>query len=147
MKFFRIFPKCVFIYLLHIKFNFFSKMQLVLFYNLVIHIRIYPNIVLHSFVILFLCLSIIVLKGVNNMQISRAVKLRLKRLLKENDMSEYNLSILAGISPSIINDFIRGKVSFPRLDNLLHICEGLNITLKEFFDDPVFEDVKAETKK
>lgn len=81
------------------------------------------------------------------MQLSRAVKLRLKRLLKQNNMSEYNLSIQAGISPSIINDFFRGKVTYIRLDNLLHICEGLNITLKEFFDDSVFEEVKAENKK
>ena len=81
------------------------------------------------------------------MQLSRAIKLRIKRLLKERQMTQYNLSILAGISPSVINDFFRGKVAIPRLDNILHICEALNMDLKEFFDDPVFQDVESDNKK
>lgn len=81
------------------------------------------------------------------MQLSRAIKLRIKRLLKEHKITQYNLSILAGISPSIINDFLRGKVAIPRLDNILHICEALDMELKDFFDDPVFKDVESDSKK
>lgn len=29
-------------------------------------------------------------------------------------------------------------------DTMLHICEAFNITLKDFFDDPIFDDVFAE---
>ena len=81
------------------------------------------------------------------MQLSRAIKLRIKRLLKEHEMSQYNLSLLAGISPSVINEFLRGKVAIPRLDNILHICEALNMDLKEFFNDPVFDDVESDDRK
>jgi len=80
------------------------------------------------------------------MQLSRAIKLRIKHLLKEREMSQYNLSILAGVSPPVINDFFRGKGALPRLDNNLHIWEALNMDLKEFFDDPVFDDVESDNK-
>ena len=31
-----------------------------------------------------------------------------------------------------------------KLDTLLHICEGFNIELKDFFDDPLFKDVEQD---
>ena len=39
---------------------------------------------------------------------------------------------------------ISGRNNLPTLGVLLHICEGFNITLPEFFDDPNFEDVVFE---
>jgi DNA-binding Xre family transcriptional regulator len=55
--------------------------------------------------------------------------------------------MLAGIPPSTLNDFFRGKVVLLRLDNIMHICEGLNMELKDFFDDPVFKNVEFDRKK
>ena len=40
--------------------------------------------------------------------------------------------------------FINKERGLITLRTLLHICEGLNIELKEFFDDPVFDDVIDE---
>jgi hypothetical protein len=31
-----------------------------------------------------------------------------------------------------------------RMDTMLHICEGFKITLKEFYDDKLFDDVMSE---
>ena len=31
-----------------------------------------------------------------------------------------------------------------RMDTMLHICEGFNITLKDFFDSPLFNNVSDE---
>ena len=80
------------------------------------------------------------------MLLSKAIKYRIEKLLKENDMTSYSLAMSAGIPPSTLNDFFRGKVALPRLDNILHICEALNMDLKEFFDDPVFDDVESDNK-
>ena len=74
---------------------------------------------------------------------SEAINLRITELLKERDLSAYKLSYLAGISNSIISDFRRGKVKEPTLSSLIHICEGFNIELKDFFDSPYFKDVEA----
>ena len=33
-----------------------------------------------------------------------------------------------------------------RMDTMLHICEGFKITLKEFYDDKLFDDVCLNSK-
>lgn len=74
---------------------------------------------------------------------SEAINLRIAELLKEHNLSVYKLSYLAGISNSIISDCKRGKVKEPSISSLIHICEGLDISLKDFFDSPYFDDVEA----
>lgn len=77
------------------------------------------------------------------MLISDAIKLRINELLKEHNLTVYKLSYLAGISNSIISDCKRGKVKEPTISSIIHICEGLNIELKDFFDAPYFKDIEA----
>ena len=77
------------------------------------------------------------------MIISKAIKLRIEELLKQNNLSAYKLSYHAGISASIISDCMRGKVKEPTISSIIHICEGLGIQLKDFFDSPLFLDVEA----
>ena len=77
------------------------------------------------------------------MIISEAIKLRIDELLKANQITAYRLSYLAGMSSSIISDCKRGKVKEPTISSIIHICEGLDIQLKDFFDSPLFTDVEA----
>ena len=75
--------------------------------------------------------------------ISEAVKLRINELIEENNITAYKLSYLAGMSASNISDCLRGKVKEPTISSIIHICEGLNMQLKDFFDSPIFMDVEA----
>ncbi len=77
------------------------------------------------------------------MILSEAIRLRIIELLKENNLTAYQLSYRAGISNSIISDCKRGKVKEPTISSIVHICEGLNIELKDFFDSEFFKDVEA----
>ncbi len=77
------------------------------------------------------------------MIISEAIKLRINELLKQNNLSAYKLSYNSGISASILSDCLRGKVKEPTISSIIHICEGLEIQLKDFFDSPLFLDVEA----
>ena len=77
------------------------------------------------------------------MILSEAINKRINELLDEQNMTAYKLSYLAGISNSIISDCRRGKVKEPTISSIIHICEGLNIQLKDFFDSPLFNDVEA----
>jgi DNA-binding Xre family transcriptional regulator len=77
------------------------------------------------------------------MVISEAIRLRINELLKENKITAYKLSYLAGMSASVISDCKRGKVQEPTISSIIHICEGLEIQLKDFFDSEVFRDVEA----
>lgn len=81
------------------------------------------------------------------MLLPNAIRLRITTLLKENDLSAYKLAYKSGISPSNISDVLREKVSESTLSTILHICEGLNITLKDFFDNEIFQNVEAVERK
>ena len=78
------------------------------------------------------------------MQLSDATRKRINFLLKEKNMKLWGLSKSAGISLPTISDFLKNDTKNLRMDTMLHICEGCNITLKDFFDDPLFEDVISE---
>ena len=77
------------------------------------------------------------------MIVSEAIRLRLNEYLAGRKMSAYKLAYKAGISSSVISDCLRGKVKEPTISSIIHICEGLDIQLKDFFDSPYFEDVEA----
>ena len=78
------------------------------------------------------------------MQFSEATRKRINMLLLQNDMSLYNLSRAAGIALPTLTDFMKKDTKNLRMDTMLHICEGFKITLKEFYDNPVFDDVISE---
>ena len=80
------------------------------------------------------------------MTLSDAINLRISELLKEYNLTVYKLSYRAGISNSIISDCKRGKVKEPSLSSIVHICEGFNIELKDFFNSPLFKDVEANDR-
>lgn len=77
------------------------------------------------------------------MLLSDAIIHRINELMKQNNLTVYKLSYRAGISNSIISDCKRGKVKEPTISSIIHICEGLGIELKDFFDSPYFKDVEA----
>lgn len=59
-------------------------------------------------------------------------------------MKLFDLSKAAGIALPTISDFLKNDTKNLRMDTMLHICEGFNITLKEFFDNPLFDEVFSE---
>ena len=84
------------------------------------------------------------MERMRNMTLTSAVRKRIKNLLKEKNMNIWNLYKATGVSASTLTYFINKERGLITLRTLLHICEGFNIELKEFFDDPVFDDVFDE---
>ncbi len=81
------------------------------------------------------------------MQLNEAIKLRLENLMKEKNISsKYEISCDAGLNPSLLTDFFRSRTLYPRIDTLYLICEGMGITLEEFFKDPMFNIENIEIK-
>ncbi len=78
------------------------------------------------------------------MELSEAIVLRIKQLLEEKNMKTYDLSIKSGVPRSTISLFLSRETKTMRLENLLYICEGFEIELKDFFDDKVFKNVEAK---
>ena len=79
------------------------------------------------------------------MDFSDLVALKIKELMEEKDVTIYKLQTLSGVYSSTIAMFLTRKTRTIRLENLLYICEALDIELKEFFNDEVFENVEAKS--
>ena len=78
------------------------------------------------------------------MLLSEAIRIRVQNLLNEKNMNMWKLYKRTGIPPSTLSYFMNAKRELVSLKTLLHICEGLNIELKDFFDDPIFKDVQQD---
>lgn len=81
------------------------------------------------------------------MKLSNAIRKRIKFYLKQKNMKIWDLCKATGIPCSTISTFMSGKTELIKLDTLLHICEGLKITLGEFFTDSSFDNVYQENNK
>ena len=75
------------------------------------------------------------------MDLSQAIRIRIKNLIDERNLNISKLSTLAGISRSTLSKFMSGQRKIIRLDMVEYICEGLNLKLKEFFDDEIFDNI------
>lgn len=76
------------------------------------------------------------------MTLSQAVKERILKLASERKITLHKLSLESGITYSTLSSFINGKCKNPNLATILHLCEGLQIELSEFFNDEIFKDVE-----
>lgn len=74
------------------------------------------------------------------------VKNRLYQLCQENDMSIYRLAMESGIPTSTIKNILYGKSKNPGIVTLKMMCDGLNISLTEFFDTKEFRNLEQEIK-
>ena len=78
------------------------------------------------------------------MQTIDAVKTRILRLCDERNMSIYKLATVCALPPSSIINILYGKSCNPKLLTIKMICDGLDITLAEFFSTPEFDSLEQE---
>lgn len=77
------------------------------------------------------------------MDLSKAMRLRIKSLMDDNKINGNKLALSAGINRSNVNRFLKGKNKSITIESITLICQSQNITLKDFFDDKVFDDVEV----
>ena len=75
-----------------------------------------------------------------------AVKERLLDLLAEKKMSIHKLAIESGVAPSTIKNVLYGKSINPGIVTIKMLCDGLGITLVDFFNTQTFENLEQEIK-
>ncbi len=73
------------------------------------------------------------------MNISQAVSMRIRELLKSNNITQYKLEQLAGISHETLKSIMKGKAKGVNLRTLVSIAEGFGITVSEFLNSPLFD--------
>ncbi len=78
------------------------------------------------------------------MLLCTAVRQRIINLADERNITLHKLSLNSGIPYSTLSSFMNGKSNSITLTTLLHLCEGANVELQDFFKDPLFKEVEAE---
>ena len=71
-------------------------------------------------------------------------KTRLFELLEERRLSIHALAIKSGVAPSTIKNILYGKSKNPGIVTLKILCDGLGISLFEFFDTDYFHSHEPE---
>ena len=72
------------------------------------------------------------------MQLNQAVSKRIKELCNDRNMTQYQLSMKSGVPQSTLSTIINCTFSSMKMRIIYEICEGFEITLKDFFDSPLF---------
>ncbi len=80
------------------------------------------------------------------MNISVAIAKRILSLCNERGITPNKLSTISGMTQSTINNIINTGSNNPTVSTIKKICDGLEITLSEFFNDTVFDELEQEIK-
>ena len=80
------------------------------------------------------------------MNTKEAVAKRIFELCKERNMTINALANISGVSPSTIYSMLNEKSQNPGVVSLKKLCDGWEITLREFFASKLFDDLEQEIK-
>lgn len=68
------------------------------------------------------------------MRLGKAVINRIKQIIKDKGLTQYQLSKITGISQSTLSTVLSGTTETLKLTTLYEICSGLNIEFSDFFN-------------
>ena len=75
-----------------------------------------------------------------------AVKNRILTLCEEKRMTINKLATESGVAPSTIKNILYGKSQNPGIVTLKMLCDGMGISLIDFFDTDEFRTLEQELK-
>ena len=78
------------------------------------------------------------------MDIGQAVRLRLLELCEEKKLTVNQLALRSGVTQSTLNNIVSGRNRSTTVSTLKKLCDGLGITLGEFFNTPQFDTLEQE---
>ena len=80
------------------------------------------------------------------MRVGEAVKLRITELCHQQNITLNKLSTVCGITQSTLNNIVSGRNATTTVSTIQKICDGLEITILDFFSSPLFENLEQEIK-
>lgn len=79
------------------------------------------------------------------MRIGEAVKLRIFELCDERHITVNKLCDMSGVTQSTVNNIIN-RNSNAAVSTVKKLCDGLDITIQDFFASDLFRDLEQEIK-
>lgn len=80
------------------------------------------------------------------MNIKEAVSIRILELCNRKDITINALANISGVTPSTVYGILDEKRKNPGIVSLKILCDGLDISIREFFDSELFDDLEQEIK-
>ena len=74
------------------------------------------------------------------------VRTRVLRLCEERKITINHLATVSALPPSSVKNILYGKSQNPKLLTIKMICDGLGLTLGEFFSTPEFDALEQEIR-
>lgn len=80
------------------------------------------------------------------MTVGDAVRQRIIQLCDERSISVNKLSSLSGVTQSTVNNIVSGRNNSATVSTVKKLCDGLGITICDFFCSELFEDLEQELR-
>lgn len=80
------------------------------------------------------------------MSIGEAVRERILELCREHDISVNKLSGMSGVTQSTVNNIVSGRNNSTTISTIKKLCDGLGITIQNFFQSDLFVGLEQEVK-
>ena len=80
------------------------------------------------------------------MRIGEAVRVRIVQLCEEREISVNKLSNISGVTQSTVNNIVSGRNNSTTISTIKKLCDGLGITIEEFFHSELFRGLEQEIK-
>lgn len=80
------------------------------------------------------------------MNIKEAVEIRIIQLCNERNIAINSLANISGVAPSTVYSMLNEKSKNPGIVSIKKLCDGLDISIREFFDSDIFDDIEQELK-
>lgn len=78
------------------------------------------------------------------MKLNEAVSLRLNELLSQHNMTQYQLSSKSGVPKSTVSTLVNCTYDSVKLRIIHELCQGFSISITEFFQSPLFDELNLE---
>ncbi len=80
------------------------------------------------------------------MTISQAVVKRIFELCDERNVTINKISNISGITQSTVSDIVNGATVNTGIATIKKLCDGFDISVRAFFDSPLFDDLEQEIR-
>ena len=81
-----------------------------------------------------------------HLNVGQAVRERIAELCEEKQITINKLANISGITQSTLNNIMSGRNNSTTISTIQKICDGLEITVTDIFDSPLFLGIEKEIK-
>ena len=80
------------------------------------------------------------------MNTKEAVAKRILELCEQRNLAVNALASISGISPSTVYSMLNEKSQNPGVVSVKKLCDGFDISIREFFNSDLFDNLEQEIK-